>query len=153
MARQTIPVGAGERVSDYWHEWTFAADARPEIDAALTDAVGRRFLTFLRIAYSSAAGGNQVILAAGQSEPGSRAGDDLSTAWESHESALTLRAGGLSLVVPGPGASATEPYTWNVSAAQLAAQKAFLDAFAALPRTDRVRRSWSSTTAHRCRRW
>ncbi len=137
MARQTIPIGAGERVLDHWHEWTFAANARPEIDAALTDAVGRRFLTFLRVACSSAAGGNQVTLAAGQTRPGSRAGDDLSAAWEAHDSALTLRAGNLSLAIPGPGASAAEPYTWNVGAARLAAQRAFLDAFAALPQADR----------------
>ena len=62
-------------------------------------------------------------------------GPELSNKWERSHVAITISAGGLTVIMPGPNASvsafkdSTEPYSWTVSAAKVAEFVTFIAAY------------------------
>lgn len=147
MARYEIPIGAGAPFSlteggeIFWLEWRFPAGSRPRVPPDLMASGEAAFLSAIQLGRTTAGRLSRFELRASQT--GTDRAGDLVAAWETHAKAIAFEAGGLSVVAPGPAAPGhnrnddTEPYSWNPTDAQLALQRAFADAYLALPQADR----------------
>ena len=115
--QQTLNIGAAGVETDDSLQWSIVSDN--QIDAAFI-AAGME-PAYLRVIGISPATEVQFRTADTPTGPSFASGPQLTSRWEENETAITIAAGALSVVIPGPNApsvdtrDSTEPYSWNDS--------------------------------------
>ena len=120
-------------------------DAPRLIDSDLVDGGATAYIRSFGLAVRSANDREQTTVqtSSTDSTTGSGAGPDLISGFESNSTALIIRAGGLSLTIPGPTtadvvtADMTEPYSWEFLGGTYDFET-FIDSYIALPDADKA---------------
>ena len=135
MAKVTLGIGTPTSyTANNFVQWDERDDGLGDL-SALSDPAGEaRALIRLRIFQTSQIQFQVIDVPDGRSGFGSS--EELSTAWEAHASAITLRAAGVAdLVIPGPDNSqnsstdTSEPYAWSQGTDGTTRQSAWFDAY------------------------
>ena len=135
MAKVTLGIGTPTSyAANNFVQWDERDDGLGDL-SALSDPAGEaRALIRLRIFQTSQIQFQVTDVPDGS--PGFGSSEELSTAWEAHASAITLRAAGVAdLVIPGPNNSqnsstdTSEPYQWSQGTDGTTRQLAWFDAY------------------------
>lgn len=113
MPSQVIVIGAPAETT-WTLEWSGQFGV---VDPGLTRDGGTAYLRL--VSFTPITGSFLFRVSPTESAGPDSGGPDLSDAWESHSSAITIRAGDLSITIPGPNhpgnltLDASEPYRWG----------------------------------------
>lgn len=136
MASQTLTVGAASFGSTVFTWGTFPNDAGLVIDDALTVQSVPVYLRTLILSFSGTQ--SSFLTSLSDSVGGADQGQDLTSDWENYSNAITIEAGGLSIILPGPNnadnaiGDSGEWYGWHYSTAVKATLLTFANAYDAL---------------------
>ena len=132
------PDGLFQTFAEGFASWTLA-DA--QLDAGFTGSVTPEFVRIFRLAGNSEQ--RQQILTSSSGDAYVR-GQDLVAGWETAETAILVRAGGLSLRLAGPDHSsathqdADNPYSWRVPQAKALEIRSFVTSWPGLSDAERA---------------
>ena len=149
MAMQTFTLGApGIEATDLLS--FFFPNPLPSshlIDADFLTLGGVGYLYQLRVHAGTGQDDDQIFrVSLTQQAIGTDVGPEMTSDWEENSSAITLRAGSLSLVVPGPNSAEAnqfnqedtdEPYKWDLPEANRLEIQSFITSFSALSQAEK----------------
>ena len=139
MATQTFIIGDIIQSGADWQNWVQVNPTYGQIDAGLVES-GDAFLNKVQLAYTSFPCRVETSL----TDAGlSNSEENLTSAWESFESAIIYNAGALTVTLPGPTHSSnisndsTDPYAFMPSVAKQTEIETFITGFGALSQAEK----------------
>ena len=145
---QTFAVGAGTVQSLFGVETAdlIEWDIEPNllIDSAFNSGDTNIYLAFARLINTFGTVAVSIRAGTSTSGTGNNAGEDLIESWETYDSAVTIAAAGIEIVIPGPratgntGSDSNEPYQWGPSATKQTEIAAFINSYAGLTADQRA---------------